>query len=510
MTASQLAALRSPSTAVHIDRDPALFEAVLAFLDTGALPENVDVLRRLYVEAAHYRLARLRDAIELKLLDSGFLGGAEDASAPVHHLAPAPAREGRAAPAGRPGSTSLLLPEQAPAHALRASMQAATLMSLVDLDLPAAVAPRAASAATSDAAGVGSSAEVAPPWDTAERCHSTASSPARTSEGVAGPPPARGQLAQPASPSAASATSWGAPAGGDADPLSASMLFGAPGGAAPAAAGPQARQHPPVDLNASVDMTEYLTGRWRDRYAAAADSGASSAAPQLMGVPEVAGLPAGWGAGRGGSATSGPSPARTSNQALSHRAAATALPDPFGFSRWRSGPSVASSGEGAQPAHLAAGAFPIVPAPAASTAAGGLSPLAMRVRGAVPDAVPSPRAGAHSPAAASAGREPEAVAVAAAAAASGTGTAPASDAAAAAAAAAAGADAASAAARDDTINHAVGSNGTTNADGAGASCSGAVVPGDGRKSTDEELEDVAAYLAAIRRNVALSLAKLHT
>jgi hypothetical protein len=36
------------------------------------------------------------------------------------------------------------------------------------------------------------------------------------------------------------------------------------------------------------------------------------------------------------------------------------------------------------------------------------------------------------------------------------------------------------------------------------------VPGDGRKSTDEELEDVAAYLAAIRRNVALSLAKLHT
>jgi hypothetical protein len=58
-----------------IPRSGALFSQIVTFLATGELPNDVVVLRDLYVESAFYRLASLRDAIEAQLMGGG--GAAE-------------------------------------------------------------------------------------------------------------------------------------------------------------------------------------------------------------------------------------------------------------------------------------------------------------------------------------------------------------------------------------------------------------------------------------------------
>ncbi len=56
---------------LFIERDGELFEQVLSFLDDGSLPPSAQQLRALYLESAVYRLTALRDAIEARLVAMG-------------------------------------------------------------------------------------------------------------------------------------------------------------------------------------------------------------------------------------------------------------------------------------------------------------------------------------------------------------------------------------------------------------------------------------------------------
>ncbi len=49
---------------IYFDRDWWLFRHILAFLRSNALPNDLDTLKELYVEASYYRLESLQRAIE--------------------------------------------------------------------------------------------------------------------------------------------------------------------------------------------------------------------------------------------------------------------------------------------------------------------------------------------------------------------------------------------------------------------------------------------------------------
>jgi hypothetical protein len=460
LTAEQSRCLRAPSTAVYIDRDPALFRLALAFMETGALPAEPDALRRLYVESAHYRLVRLRDAIELKLLDARLLDQAPPAGAPA---APPPEATLARAPAARsPGEP------RGQFGAPRASSHAASLMALIDLDVPWTSGDLRTSGRSRLAASTAVSAGAAAPAtavaaSAAHRGHSP-----QVRAGVYLPrddPSPRSAAADSRTP-----TAWpGVEAPADVRRLFASMLEEARPQTEPAGAG------------SDVDMAEYMSGRWRERYAQAVPATAEAQDYASRGW-DAAGTGDGF-AQPAAPLRSAPSPLRTSMASnISQRAAATTLADPFGFSRWR-----ASAGSQLLP----------YDADVAGT------PRSLFARGSVSGLGIAPGRGLPVLVHPQLGKEPAALAAASPGFEVTTG---------------AGGEASAAAApatylADTPTAEALASASPPDADSAGRGSSATEAAGSSGlpptpAADDDDLEDVTVRLSAIRRNVALTLAKL--
>jgi hypothetical protein len=280
----------TPEAPLFVDRDPTSFEHILAFLDDGpaALPQAPSDLRLLYTESAHYVLLTLRDAIEEKLLALAAADDDESAAAGSQAAAASSSFDQGSSSSWALTSAANAAPT-AQSQSLLAAAAALTRARTLNDTMAASGAPRGLSSSSSFSTSSSSLYS-----GTGGGMSATAAQLRRTLAEI--------DLAIPAARGAAQQAQQNGGAKKDAP--------------APA---------PPAIVVPDVLSTgEYISGTWKRYYA-------TTTTPSTTG--------GGSGSGSGGEAAVGfpteppMSPLRASYESLQRAAEATALPDPFGFSR---------------------------------------------------------------------------------------------------------------------------------------------------------------------------------
>lgn len=348
---SALAALCSSAVGeaqpVFMDRDPDLFAAVLTFLDTGVLPDSNRELQELYLESALYRLTGLRDAIEARLLLLGQRSAAaaanDDPAAilarALLEAAPSAASTLRSQLLEAGGAGSLPLPASPTRAALvkaAAALARAEAVSSWSLSGQAAAMEPALEAAAAMQL-FGGAAPSSPFSSPSRRQAAGTASATATASSTSAHALAASAAALPMSPSQRLRSQIGVihrdvPEAVEAQRKAEEEARAAEARAAEAAAAAAAEAAKPRTVG--LTTSDYLSGSWRQLYSKPSSPLRSVGATSL--------------ASPGGFAATMAAPAQHQPQeqqydSIHALAAATALPDPFGFTTRRAAVQAAAA-----------------------------------------------------------------------------------------------------------------------------------------------------------------------